>query len=144
MAGGVVATPLALAEAPIAELQAAVTIHPTVTAPPPPPVVFIVEPTATPLAAFALPEENDLATATLVPTATPIPSPTSPPATATPQPTFTPPSLPGTSPNEHYWLYRPIADGGAVWTDKTYPYGSTRGGTLRPHHGVEFNVRHTR
>jgi murein DD-endopeptidase MepM/ murein hydrolase activator NlpD len=27
-----------------------------------------------------------------------------------------------------------------VWTDKAYPYGSTRGGALRPHHGVEFNV----
>jgi murein DD-endopeptidase MepM/ murein hydrolase activator NlpD len=27
-----------------------------------------------------------------------------------------------------------------VWTDKAYPYGNTRGGTLRPHHGVEFNV----
>lgn len=27
-----------------------------------------------------------------------------------------------------------------MWTDKTYPYGSTRGGTLRPHHGVEFAV----
>jgi murein DD-endopeptidase MepM/ murein hydrolase activator NlpD len=27
-----------------------------------------------------------------------------------------------------------------VWTDKAYPYGSTRGGELRAHHGVEFNV----
>jgi murein DD-endopeptidase MepM/ murein hydrolase activator NlpD len=27
-----------------------------------------------------------------------------------------------------------------VWTDKVYPYGSTRGGTLQPHHGVEFYV----
>jgi murein DD-endopeptidase MepM/ murein hydrolase activator NlpD len=26
------------------------------------------------------------------------------------------------------------------WTDKVYPYGSTRGGTLQPHHGVEFAV----
>jgi murein DD-endopeptidase MepM/ murein hydrolase activator NlpD len=33
-----------------------------------------------------------------------------------------------------------MADGGVVWTDKAYPYGSTRSGTLRPHHGVEFNV----
>ena len=140
MAGADVASTIALAEAPVAELEAAVTIHPSVTPPPPPPVVFVVEPTATPMAAFALPEESALATATRVPTATPIPSPTPLPATSTPPPTFTPPSLPGTSPNEHYWLYRPIADGGAVWTDKTYPYGSTRGGTLRPHHGVEFNV----
>ncbi len=66
-------------------------------------------------------------------TATAEPSPT-------PQPTFTPPALPFTSPNEHYWLRRPIAEGGTVWTDKSYPYGGTRGGTLRPHHGVEFYV----
>ena len=64
----------------------------------------------------------------------------SPTATATPQPTFTPPALPGTSANEHYWLRRPIPEGGTVWTDKAYPYGGTRGGTLRPHHGVEFYV----
>lgn len=60
--------------------------------------------------------------------------------TATPQPTFTPPALPFTSNEEHFWLRRPIPEGGVVWTDKTYPYGSTRGGTLRPHHGVEFYV----
>jgi murein DD-endopeptidase MepM/ murein hydrolase activator NlpD len=55
-------------------------------------------------------------------------------------PTFTPPALPFTSHDEHFWLQRPIPEGGTVWTDKTYPYGSTRGGTLRPHHGVEFYV----
>lgn len=60
--------------------------------------------------------------------------------TPTPQPTFTPPALPFTSDKDHYWLRRPIPEGGTVWTDKTYPYGSTRGGTLRPHHGVEFYV----
>lgn len=27
-----------------------------------------------------------------------------------------------------------------MWTDKVYPYGSTRGGTLKTHHGVEFAV----
>ena len=27
-----------------------------------------------------------------------------------------------------------------VWTNKTYHYGSTRGGTLRAHHGVEFDL----
>ncbi len=70
-------------------------------------------------------------------TATPTLQPT---ATATPQPTFTPPALPLTSSDEHYWLRRPIADGGTVWTDKAYPYGHTLGGTLRPHHGVEFYV----
>jgi murein DD-endopeptidase MepM/ murein hydrolase activator NlpD len=43
---------------------------------------------------------------------------------------------------EHYWFQRPVAQGGVVWTDKYYPYGSTRNGELRPHHGVEFNVPH--
>ncbi|RMG89298.1 MAG: M23 family metallopeptidase, partial [Chloroflexi bacterium] len=75
---------------------------------------------------------------TAVPTETAVP-PTETP-TATPIPTFTPPALPLTSPNEHYWLRRPIPDGGTVWTDKVYSYGSTRGGTLRTHHGVEFYV----
>ncbi|MDX1413918.1 MAG: M23 family metallopeptidase [Candidatus Promineifilaceae bacterium] len=89
-----------------------------------------VPPTLTPAAA----EENELrvmSSATAEPTAEPSP---------TPQPTFTPPALPFTSTNEHYWLRRPIAEGGTVWTDKAYPYGGTRGGALRPHHGVEFYV----
>ena len=115
----------------------AVTYHPTNTAPPPPPIVNITNPTATAPAAFVLPNQADLATSTPLPTETPTLAPT---ATATPQPTFTPPALPGTSENEHYWLRRPISEGYAFWTDKTYPYGSTRSGTLRPHHGVEFNV----
>jgi murein DD-endopeptidase MepM/ murein hydrolase activator NlpD len=45
------------------------------------------------------------------------------------------------SPNgEHFWFRRPIPEGGVVWTNKHYPYGGTRSGTLRPHHGVEFDV----
>jgi murein DD-endopeptidase MepM/ murein hydrolase activator NlpD len=58
-------------------------------------------------------------------------------------PTFTPPALPQTPPWEHYWLRRPVAEGGIVWTDKVYPYGGSRGGTLRTHHGVEFYVPHS-
>jgi murein DD-endopeptidase MepM/ murein hydrolase activator NlpD len=58
----------------------------------------------------------------------------------TPMPTFTLPALPFTSAEEHYWLRRPVPEGGVVWTDKVYPYGGTRGGQLRPHHGVEFMV----
>lgn len=76
-----------------------------------------------------------------VPVPTVTPSPTEPSApTATPQATFTPPALPATSSDEHYWLRRPVQEGGVVWTDKFYTYGGTRGRTLRPHHGVEFNV----
>lgn len=75
----------------------------------------------------------------LEPSVTPQDTP-APTATLTPRPTFTPPALPGTSANEHYWLRRPVPEGGTIWTDKTYPYGSTRGDTLRPHHGVEFYV----
>ena len=63
-----------------------------------------------------------------------------PTPTPTPLPTFTPPALPQTSPGEHYWLRRPVPEGSAVWTDKAYPYGNNRDGTLRTHHGVEFNV----
>lgn len=60
--------------------------------------------------------------------------------TETPLPTFTPPALPFTTAEDHYWLRRPVPEGGVVWTDKVYPYGGTRGGQLRPHHGVEFMV----
>lgn len=60
--------------------------------------------------------------------------------TVTPPPTFTPPALPKTPEWEHYWLRRPVPEDSAVWTDKAYPYGSNRGGELRAHHGVEFNV----
>ena len=120
--------------------------EPTAVSPTSPAVVYI-HPTATiELPAFSLPDPNSLPTPIPptdlpVPTATPLPTvEPSPTITPTPAPTFTPPSLPYTSPNEHYWLRRPIKDGGTVWTDKAYPYGHTRSGTLRPHHGVEFYV----
>jgi murein DD-endopeptidase MepM/ murein hydrolase activator NlpD len=58
----------------------------------------------------------------------------------TPPPTFTRPALPFTTDEEHYWLRRPVPEDGVVWTDKVYPYGGTRGGQLRPHHGIEFMV----
>lgn len=97
-----------------------------------------VPPTLTPLpTATEATKEETAVEAKSGPSATPVPTETPSP---TPQPTFTPPALPFTSLNEHYWLRRPIAEGGTVWTDKSYPYGGTRGGTLRPHHGVEFYV----
>jgi murein DD-endopeptidase MepM/ murein hydrolase activator NlpD len=40
--------------------------------------------------------------------------------------------------DEHYWFQRPIPSDYANWTDRIYPYGSTRGGSFRVHHGVEF------
>lgn len=112
---------------------------------PPPVIITIISPDGR--QSFRPISEIDLgATATIkadllleeqIPTGTPQQPPT---ATPTLMPTFTPPSLPRTSPAEHYWLRRPVPEGSAVWTDKAYPYGSNRDGTLRTHHGVEFNV----
>ncbi|MFL7837491.1 MAG: M23 family metallopeptidase [Candidatus Promineifilaceae bacterium] len=112
------------------------------------PVQWVEAPTAVPTdpPSFALVEVEPSGTPAKSETAVNASMPTTAAATATaepsptPLPTFTPPALPFTSPNEHYWLRRPIAEGGTVWTDKAYPYGGTRGGTLRPHHGVEFYV----
>jgi murein DD-endopeptidase MepM/ murein hydrolase activator NlpD len=75
--------------------------------------------------------ESTAITATVEITGTPGPTPTA-------GPTFTPPPPPSDSP-DHLWFRRPVNEG-VTWTDKHYPYGSTRGGTLRTHHGVEFNV----
>ncbi len=99
---------------------------------------------AAPADAVAIALPAAVASVTPPPTATepgqePTPGPPDT-STPTPQPTFTPPALPNTPPWEHYWFRRPVPEGGVVWTDKVYPYGSTRGDTLRPHHGVEFNV----
>lgn len=113
---------------------ARVTVVPTL----PPARVLISVPTATPRPLFALPAADALtATAAVPPPAVPTAVPT---ASPTPPPTFTPPALPGTASDEHYWFIRPVPDGGVTWTDKIYPYGGTRGGMLRPHHGVEFQV----
>jgi hypothetical protein len=68
------------------------------------------------------------------------PEPAEPTITPTPQPTFTPPPPPPEVEGEHLWLDRPVPASGPTWTNKTYPYGSTLGGSLRPHHGVEFGV----
>jgi murein DD-endopeptidase MepM/ murein hydrolase activator NlpD len=106
--------------------------NPTAAPTDPPAFALIeIEPSVTPAKNEALTEVKSSPTEAITETAEP---------PATPLPTFTPPALPFTSPNEHYWLRRPIPEGGTVWTDKAYPYGGTRGGTLRPHHGVEFYV----
>ncbi len=118
----------------------------------PPPQLQLVSPTAPgetavpqdSMPSFTLPDPTQIP-----PTSTPIPPITTtsspaplatPTSTSTLPPTFTPPALPQTMPDDHYWLRRPVAEGGVVWTNKHYPYGSTRGGELRPHHGVEFDV----
>lgn len=125
------------------------TLVPTATATLPPPakvyVATAVQPT---MPSFSLPQPTETAVAYVPPpTITPANTAESETAveaatgpTATPQATFTSPALPQTSADDHYWLKRPVAEDGVVWTDKVYPYGSTRGGQLRPHHGVEFNV----
>ncbi len=89
-------------------------------------------PTSSPI---TIPGQENLSPTPLAETieATPSPEPTA-------GPTYTPPASPVASDAEHYWLHRPVPDGNGVWTDKAYPYGSNRGGTLRTHHGVEFNV----
>lgn len=154
--------PTAVSQAAVVITQPPTATH-TATAtplPPPPALVYTAVPAtaqaiptetlaaASDLPSFAALDPDDLAnskraaevTETAVanaPTATETAVPTE---TATLQPTFTPPALPFTSNEDHYWLQRPIAEGGTVWTDKSYSYGSTRGGTLSPHHGVEFYV----
>lgn len=125
---------------------------PIATLPPPLPTANISVSSASEVAepaAFSPVDPNAVATEQMMPTETAVftPTPTAnptitptPTATATPIPTFTPPALPQTSNNEHYWLRRPVREGGVVWTNKVYHYASTRGGTLRAHHGVEFDV----
>lgn len=96
-----------------------------------PPVVAPAIPTPIPTTYMAT---NELIATTptsetqVQPTETPIP------------PTFTPPPPPPLAEGEHFWFQRPVPTSGVAWTDKTYPYGNTRGGTLRPHTGVEFQV----
>ena len=131
---------MTFAEPPATPVPTAVSALPAATQTPLPVVVYIVEPTPSTMPGLSLPSESDLSTATPIPTKTPIPPTITPTPTDVPPATFTPPALPGTSSKEHYWFYRPIAEGDTNWTDKTYPYGSTRGGTLRPHTGVEFYV----
>ncbi len=113
--------------------QATAPSSPTPAAPPQPIIMATAAPppsptsiqTSTPVTG-ASPAAPDAATSS--------PTPTAPP------PTFTPPPPPPPVAGEKLWLPRPVPSSGATWTDKTYPYGSTRGGLLRPHTGVEFGV----
>ena len=90
----------------------------------------------------SIPTDTPYPTATLTPTATatatstPTPFHTRVPgATHTPQPTYAPVIV---LPEAHFWLHRPIPETDQDYLAPTYRYGSTQGGTLRPHHGVDF------
>jgi murein DD-endopeptidase MepM/ murein hydrolase activator NlpD len=111
-------------------------------------------PTATPI---------PTATVTLTPSLTPLPSetpaPTQPPATPTPFPTNTPRSTQAVSQAvlptaiakydpatgeiaDHYWLQRPFPRDPTNrvhdYLSRSYPYGTTGGGGLQVHHGVDI------
>ncbi|PJF40136.1 MAG: hypothetical protein D6737_10830 [Chloroflexi bacterium] len=95
-----------------------------------------------------MPDASSTATLFPTPSLTPrfITAPTrSPNVNGTPPPTWTaPPPDPAVNVPDHYQMRRPIAQGNTNWVDRTYPYGSTAGGTLPVHHGVEFvNPRFT-
>lgn len=100
------------------------------------------EPPTVAVATIAIPPSpTSVHTSTPLPPATDVPGENATPPTETPPPpTYTPPPPPPTIEGEHLWLQRPVPATASSWTDKTYPYGSTRGGTLRPHTGVEFVV----
>jgi murein DD-endopeptidase MepM/ murein hydrolase activator NlpD len=106
-------------------------------------------PTSTPTLTL-IPTNTRKPTITKTPTITPSATITETPqpiASATPSgaasgtlaPTWTPPPPdPASQIADHFYLRRPIADGGVNWVDRTYPYGGTSGGRLQVHHGVEF------
>lgn len=119
---------------------------------PPPVIVTVASPneqktfvlpevTAKPLEPSLVVTQSDLLAPTVNPPDTQPQVETAEPTMALkPMPTFTPPPSPESATGEHLWFSRPVPQGSTNWTDKAYPYGTTRGGTLRPHHGVEFNV----
>ncbi len=94
-----------------------------------------------------------LAACGFVATTVPSPSPTALPPTVTSSPSPTRTSLPTSTAtlvpcdpsaadycveNAYFVFQRPIAPPGTDSIDRSYPYGSTEGGTRDPHHGVEF------
>jgi murein DD-endopeptidase MepM/ murein hydrolase activator NlpD len=108
------------------------TTNATATAPPTPPPIATDPPA--PVDTVGPPPSP-----TSIQTSTPI-APTVTPTSTGPPPTFTPPPPPPQVEGEHLVWPRPVPLTSPLWTDKSYPYGSTRGGMLRPHTGVEFGV----
>lgn len=99
-------------------------------------------PTITPSPTLTL-TPTDTLTPTITPTPVPISSatPTDPAndPNNTPVPSWTPPPADtSTEIDDHYVFSRPIADGGANWVARTYPYGNTSGGALQTHLGVDM------
>ncbi len=137
--GGMIAPPLSIVTSPTA-LATSPTIIAIDTTPPEPTAKPPPSPTPAPMGLIG----EGIATTRGAATPPPAGSPNAAtPVTATPSPvppTFTPPPPPPPVEGEHLLLPRPVPAGGVTWTDKSYPYGSTRGGTLRPHTGVEFFV----
>lgn len=106
-------------------------------------------PTHDPMSGFATNTQPPSATPSNTPTVTNTAVPSTPitnglqaamtDPNGTPLPTWTPPPPdPSTQIQDHYFFGRPIADGGVNWVDRTYPYGSTAGGRLQPHLGVDM------
>ncbi|MCS7071591.1 MAG: M23 family metallopeptidase [Anaerolinea sp.] len=97
-------------------------------------------PTPLPTAAvvsFATNTPLPTATASSVPSPTPFP--TTEPTIDRSGPTWTPPPRdPAVEVQDHYYFRRPTSSTAVNWVDRTYPYGSTSGGRLQVHHGVEF------
>lgn len=86
---------------------------------------------------FATNTPHPTATASPVPSSTPFP--TAEPTIDQSGPTWTPPPRdPAVEVQDHYYLRRPTSNTAVNWVDRTYPYGSTSGGRLQVHHGVEF------
>src|SRR5688572_22722717 len=86
---------------------------------------------------------TDTPTATTVTTAIPIYTPTLDGTAAdpagTPTPTWTPPPPdPATSIEDHYQMRRPIPEGNTNWAARSYAYGSTQGGQLQTHLGIDL------
>jgi len=79
--------------------------------------------------ASPFPLKGERSSSTPTPTLTPTSTPTS-----TPTPT-TMPAL--SAPKDHYWLAYPLADR-QRHVSRYYPYGSTAGGELQFHHGVDI------
>lgn len=97
------------------------------------------QPTATPIT----PIPTATATDTPVPTVATAAPPTStqaqgPVTPGDPTDTAVPPTRDPNLPPEHYVMSRPIPDSFVDYADRTYAYGSTAGGTYRPHTGEEF------